>query len=202
MIFANQRNPRRRTLHILSAVWFSASRWAVLNGRVGSSPWRGGRTEIVGPSLMTAGLRADFRVAHCAPISFGPTRCSPSRLLPSAVSFTVATGLPPSRKKSAPQRAVHTVHSSSELQSQSLLVALLSVGRFSVPDFPIWIVIRSGYFRVADIRPECKRIEREPQKELSAGRSRRARNSRPPSDRVCRNNEPTSGKGRQVGSAQ
>src|SRR5713101_3775218 len=34
---------------------------------------------------MTVGLRADFRIAHCAPISFGPTRYSPSLLLPSAV---------------------------------------------------------------------------------------------------------------------
>ena len=35
-----------------------------------------------GPSLMTVDLGADFRIAHCAAISFGPTRGSPSRLLP------------------------------------------------------------------------------------------------------------------------
>src|SRR5439155_6618188 len=64
------------------------------------APWRGGRKEIGGPSLMTLVLGADRNAAHCAPISFGPTRYSPSRLLPSAVSFTVATGLPPSGKKS------------------------------------------------------------------------------------------------------
>src|SRR6266849_7053313 len=34
---------------------------------------------------MTVGLGADFRIAHCAPISLGPTRYSPSLLLPSAV---------------------------------------------------------------------------------------------------------------------
>jgi len=56
----------------------------LLNGNVGSSR-RGGRTEIGGPSLMTVGLGADFRIAHCAPISLGPTRYSPSLLLPSAV---------------------------------------------------------------------------------------------------------------------
>jgi hypothetical protein len=36
--------------------------------------------------------------AHCAAISFGPSRYSPSRLPPSAVSFTVATGLLPGGK--------------------------------------------------------------------------------------------------------
>src|SRR6266481_3586565 len=36
------------------------------------APWRGGRTEIGGPSLMTVELGADFRIAHCAPISLGP----------------------------------------------------------------------------------------------------------------------------------
>ena len=58
----------------------------LLNGNVGSSR-RGGRTEIGGPSLMTVELGAEFRVAHCAPISLGPTRYSPSLLLPSAVFF-------------------------------------------------------------------------------------------------------------------
>ena len=43
------------------------------------------QSEIGGPSRMTVGLRAEFRFAHCAPISFGPTRDSPSHLLPSAV---------------------------------------------------------------------------------------------------------------------
>jgi hypothetical protein len=57
---------------------------------------------------MTVGLRADFRIAHCAPISFGPTRYSPSLFLPSAVSFTVTTDLPPSGKKS---RTHHTLGS-------------------------------------------------------------------------------------------
>jgi len=47
---------------------------------------------VTGPLLITVDLRADFRFAHCAPISFWPTRDSPSRLLPSAVSFTVTTG--------------------------------------------------------------------------------------------------------------
>ena len=45
----------------------------LLNGNVGT-PWRDGRTEIGGPSLMTVELGADFRIAHCAPISLGPTR--------------------------------------------------------------------------------------------------------------------------------
>jgi hypothetical protein len=67
----------------------------------GELPWRGGQTEIGGPSLITVDLGADFRNTQCAPISFGPTRCSPSLLLPSAVSFTVATDLLPSGKKSA-----------------------------------------------------------------------------------------------------
>src|SRR6478736_2608911 len=68
-------------------------------GRWGA-PQRGGQTEIGGPSLITVELRADFQFAHCARISFGPSRHSPSRLLPSAVSFTIATELPPSGKKS------------------------------------------------------------------------------------------------------
>src|SRR6266446_6953211 len=53
---------------------------------------------------MTVELGADFRIAHCAPISLGPTRCSPSRLLPPAVSFSVTTDLPPSG-------TVHQFHS-------------------------------------------------------------------------------------------
>ncbi len=50
-----------------------------------------------GPSVITVGLGADFQIAHCAAISFGPTRDSPSRLLPSAVFF-------PRRYRPAAQR--------------------------------------------------------------------------------------------------
>ena len=38
-----------------------------------------------GPLSDDGWVGADFRIAHCAPISFGPTRYSPSLLLPSAV---------------------------------------------------------------------------------------------------------------------
>src|SRR6266478_3719431 len=71
---------KSRTRHTLGSALVSRSggpNGKLLNGNVGSSR-RGGRTEIGGPSLMTVGLRADRNVAHCAPISFGPTRCSPS----------------------------------------------------------------------------------------------------------------------------
>ena len=68
---------------------------------------------------MTVGLGADFPIAHGAPISLGPTRYSPSRLLPSAVSFTVAIGLPPSGKKSA--AATHSApHSSLEVAGPTI----------------------------------------------------------------------------------
>ena len=44
---------------------------------------------------MTVGLGADFRVAHCAPISFGPLAIHPRVFSRPPLSFTVTTGLPP-----------------------------------------------------------------------------------------------------------
>ena len=80
----------------------------------GELPWRGGRTEIGGPSLITVGLRADFRIAHCAPISLGPTRYHPRVFSRPPFSFTVTTGLPPSGKKS---RTRHTLGSAFDPRS-------------------------------------------------------------------------------------
>ena len=84
----------------------------------------------------------------------------------------------------------HRVRRKHQRLPPSLLIENASE-RFPLPTPSV--VPRRFRSRLATTHPECKRIEREPQKELSAGRSRRARNSRPPSDRVCRNNEPNIG---------
>jgi hypothetical protein len=109
------------------------------------TPWRDGRTEIGGSSVMTVELGPDRNRAHCARISFWPGGSSPSLLLPAAV-FLHRHDLPAAqRKKSA--AATHSAR-------HSILEAAAPTGSFwRKKPLPPYVTPTAVFFPPAPANP-------------------------------------------------